>query len=84
MKIIAAGLPNIEGSFKSNSQRTYLNGEYTGALRALGIDGELRQGANSGRGEIGFIFDASLSNAIYGNSNTVQPPAISVIIQFKF
>ena len=29
-------------------------------------------------------FDASFSNSIFGASNTVQPPAISSIAQFRF
>ena len=29
-------------------------------------------------------FDASRSNGLYGDSNTVQPPAISLIPQIKF
>lgn len=28
--------------------------------------------------------DASLSSAVYGSSNTVQPPAISLIPQIRF
>lgn len=30
------------------------------------------------------MFDAQRSNSIYGNSDTVQPPAISLIPQIKF
>lgn len=83
-KIIGAGLPNIKGSFKENTHRIYLDGEYTGALQAMGYSRATQQGSNSGVGEGGFIFDASLSNKIYGNNSTVQPPAISAIIQSKF
>ena len=32
----------------------------------------------------GFNFDASKSNEIYGNSNTVQTPALQLIPQIKF
>lgn len=82
--IKAPGLPNIEGSFKETAHRIYLDGEYTGALQAMGYSRSTQQGSNNGSGEGGFIFNASLSNKIYGNSSTVQPPAISAIIQSKF
>ena len=81
--IKAPGLPNIEGSFKEAAHRIYLDGEYTGALQAMGYSRSTQQGSNSGSGEGGFIFNASLSNKIYGNNSTVQPPAINCIIQFK-
>lgn len=81
--IKAPGLPNIQGSFKEAEHRIYLDGEYTGALQAMGYYRSTQQGSNSGSGEGGFIFDASLSNKIYGNSDTVTPPTLQQIIQFK-
>ena len=77
-------MPNIEGSFKENVGRMYFDGEYTGALKEMGYNRSTRQGTDGGGGEGGFIFNASLSNKIYGNNSTVQPPAISAIIQSKF
>ena len=77
-------MPNITGSFKETAHRIYLEGEYTGALRAMGYSRATQQGSNSGGSEGGFIFNASLSNKIYGNNSTVQPPAISLIVQSKF
>ena len=82
--IKAPGLPNIEGSFKEAAQRIYLDGEYTGALQAMGYFRSTQQGSNNGSSEGGFIFDASLSNKIYGASNTVQPPALQLIPQIMF
>lgn len=82
--IKAPGLPNIQGSFKEAAHRIYLDGEYTGALQAMGYSRSTQQGSNNGSGEGGFIFDASLSNKIYGNSDTVQPPTINAIIQVRF
>ena len=71
---IEAGLPNITGTF--------------GATRAIGYDsasGAVSQSSNlvdsgSGSGRYGRIFtiNASHSSSIYGNSNTVQPPAYIV------
>ena len=40
--------------------------------------------ANGGGATNNFNFDASRSSAIYGNANTVQPPAITLIPQIKF
>lgn len=40
-------------------------------------------GENSGNGD-GVNFKASKANPIYGNSNTVQPPAIVLIPQIKY
>ena len=77
-------MPNIEGSFKESTRRMYFNGEYTGALKAMDYSRSTQQGTENGSGTGGFIFDASLSNKIYGNNSTVQPPAISAIIQSKF
>ena len=74
---IEAGLPNITGSVsKSNSQDI---GSVTGAFTRSG-SGKYAGGADSGSGYRTFEFDASLSNAIYGNSDTVQPPAYLVNI----
>lgn len=74
---IAAGLPNITGSF-------WYDGCNVGSQH---LSGAFKQGTGyySYRNENGSHdtltatdFDASLSNSIYGNSNTVQPPAYVV------
>lgn len=71
---IAAGLPNIEGrvlqvetSYDVASGAFYRNGSSSGRT------------ASSSNGSY-VDFDASLSNPIYGNSDTVQPPAYVVNI----
>lgn len=84
LAILAAGLPNIQGSFQETVNRTYFNGNYTGALKAMNYDRSTLQGTEGGNGEGGFIFDASLSNKIYGASDTVQPPAIVLIPQIRY
>lgn len=70
---LAAGLPNITGSF--DGAENYVDGSPSGAFYIIksGIKGALGDGSDDYIG-----FDASLSNAIYGNSDTVQPPAIRV------
>lgn len=73
---IAAGLPNITGSFGANGHM-YNNHYATGAFSAGVTSGwSSNNGAASDGGR--YDFNASLSNGIYGNSNTVQPPAIKV------
>jgi hypothetical protein len=79
---IEAGLPNITGSYYAdrltNSDSTQV---YSGALY---IGTSTKTGSTPAwQGETGFntiSFDASLSNPIYGNSTTVQPPAYVVNI----
>lgn len=71
---IAAGLPNITGatSFKAST------GNPTGALYQISTGGVSTQTQGTSTERVGF--DASRSNSIYGNSNTVQPPAYRVNI----
>lgn len=65
-----AGLPNITGSFGKT-----MDSSGNGAFYSSGASG----GWSGGSWPQGIIyFDASRSSAIYGKSNTVQPPAISV------
>ena len=72
---IAAGLPNITGTITSNN--------WAGSASdnsALYPSGNGRNSAESGTGLNAINIDASRSNSIYGNSNTVQPPAYRVNI----
>ena len=84
----SAGLPNIEGKFTKaplNDNKGY-NGfidKANGAFRALNVMNRTTF-ADSQSGEKyltgnGCSFDASLSNPIYGASDTVQPPAYIVL-----
>ena len=75
---LAAGLPNIKGEI-SNNDTSYnsiqmYKPKFAGALTGIkkgnaGWDG-------SCDGTYNVYFDASLSNPIYGSSDTVQPPSI--------
>lgn len=72
-----AGLPNITGKFTASSPRYGSKAE-----GAFTIDSQ-PEGTITGVGgqwyEPRFSFDASrMPNSLYGKSNTVQPPAISV------
>ena len=79
MSVLAAGLPNITGK----SEGCYRVNEYSdGAFYYV------RESNSSLSGDTLlmqiFGFDASRSNAIYGSSDTVQPPALSLIPQIMF
>lgn len=68
----SAGLPNITGFFNSDGYSNKMGGAFKHNYG--GITGA------SGEGDGGYIdFDASRSSSIYGNSTTVQPPALTMI-----
>ena len=91
---IEAGLPNITGTVGQSYNGTAVNGGWHnyqncggGGKGALYLSGN-NYGSSctwSGYGDAGLIaFDASRSNAIYGKSTTVQPPAIVVNYFIKY
>lgn len=71
-----AGLPNITGSWNHSSGYS----AYTQNNGAIRSDSSYSPASGSGTGWVNesISFDASRSNSIYGKSDTVQPPAISV------
>lgn len=86
---VEAGLPNITGEAQTNSTASYVQstntnfstGSGTGALRAYISQTNNKYSYGSGSyfgSNIGF--DASASSSIYGNSDTVQPPAYLIYI----
>ena len=89
-----AGLPNITGSI-SNAGATqndqFLTDSTSSGIKtngALSIAGyasktSMANGTDNFNTPTGFKFDASKSNAIYGNSNTVQPPALTMVYIIK-
>ena len=76
-----AGLPNITGSVVR-----VLRGAYgaNGALLDGDPGGEAIQAGGSGVDSASISIDASRSNSIYGNSSTVQPPALTCLICIKY
>ena len=74
-EFMPAGLPNITGSFDAGTFAGTTNGAgaFTGATAPY--NWALRGTYTGGYGAH-YPFDASNSNAIYGNSTTVQPKAI--------
>ena len=81
-KYRAAGLPNITGS--SNWNQNGKDYDFYGAFKSS----TRRAGANidtgSSTGVWKLNFNASDSNNIYGNSNTVQPPALTMRYIIKY
>lgn len=74
---IEAGLPNITGSVSSTYYITD-DGTTSGVFKSISGTGNYGT-AQSNVGH-GFTLDASRSSSIYGQSNTVQPPAYVVNI----
>lgn len=76
-----AGLPNITGTLTSDSNYddyTFINSQTNGALSwTTTSKTPLATGTGSARGLDKLTFDASRSNPIYGNSDTVQPNALT-------
>lgn len=80
-----AGLPNIIGYFGSVTY-DYQTPIATGAMVDVGAIKSKTSGADISREQYwrGTNFDASRSNPIFGASNTVQPPAITLIPQLRY
>lgn len=83
---IEAGLPNITGSLKYFSERAVWGREAGGAFEEYdSIDMKIPNVLQSGTNDAYYFnFNASLSNSIYGKSNTVQPPAVCVNYIIKY
>ena len=92
VKSIEAGLPNIQGnvatyvywSKKPNQGETITQGAFkiinSNAAEATGGT----TGSSSGFYNSSINIDASLDDKIYGNSQSVQPPALALIPQIKY
>jgi len=82
-----AGLPNITGAVRIAQDNTGRVGTASGALDIVYASDVYVGAGHNGQDTYNnaqFAFDASLSNSIYGNSNTVQPPAIEYLPQIKY
>ena len=88
-----AGLPNITGSIGNSGSANdqFLSDSTSASIKtkgALSITGyasktSMANGSDNYNTPTGFGFDASKSNAIYGKSNTVQPPALTMVYIIK-
>lgn len=85
--LVEAGLPNITGSIGTPSGN---NTAEKGIMNSSTARGAFSANSYTKRGfdadstsstyMIGFSFDASRSNSIYGNSSTVQPQTVRVLV----
>lgn len=76
-----AGLPNITGGFYSYS---YFNGTPSGAITtSVENRNQTQPGGDNMRTYIHYLLDASRSSSVYGNSDTVQPPALTMVYIIK-
>ena len=87
---LAAGLPNITGDIKLRPNSSGMNGFFgiTGAF-SMGAQGNITatafdMGSTTGTTYNPVEFNASRSSSIYGNSTTVQPPALTMIYCIKY
>lgn len=78
--MVSAGLPNITGTIGcGESPAELVSGAFYGWK-----DGFAGNTATGGGTDPRVSFSAQKSNAIYGASNTVQPPAIVLVPQIKY
>ena len=86
---IAAGVPNITGTFHArpiNSTMGSATGMFTQTFRNE-INNSFSLGGGNFVGSIGemkYTLNARSQNSIYGNSSTVQPPAISMKFMIRY
>lgn len=76
-----AGLPNITAGFTAY---TYKDGSPSGKIKSkIGNTNQVQSGGGDDRSFVEFSLDASRNSAIYGKSNTVQPPAVKMLLIIK-
>lgn len=82
----SAGLPNITGSTFNSGYGGYIDKSGLSTSGALiMVEGASNTSLNPGEQKRYYLqFDASKSNTIYGNSTTVQPPAITMRYIIKY
>ena len=83
----SAGLPNITGTFQTRYPWNGAAEAATGAFKSPPTTGEatgVQQSANTLVNYNTVSFDANKSNSVYGNSTTVQPPALTMRYIIKY
>lgn len=73
--------PNITGYFSNNGDGRFENSRGSFTNNASVTPSHSGSNANEGRG---FDFSASKSSSLYGQSSTVNPPAMSALVLIKF
>ena len=79
----SAGLPNITGTFGDGGHASFAIRNSTGAFTVSQNNEEALTGGVANDRAI-HSFDASRSSSIYGNSTTVQPPALTMRYIIKY
>ena len=76
-----AGLPNIEGRIDIDriGAKSTASGAFYKTTRVTSGYGTAKPGY-----DMTFTFDASLSSPVYGNSETVTPESLAVLILIKY
>ena len=79
---VEAGLPNITGSATSTGEGgfSWQTFNVSGAFTKTSNNGTLDTSGKGASAPKGLGFDASKSNSIYGNSDTVQPNAVKKLL----
>lgn len=80
--VYAAGLPNINGSFNSGGE--YNSGHVATGAFSVTTQNNYRPDGGAYVSAPYFTFNASWSDSIYGNSTTVQPPALTLKYIIKY
>ena len=82
---VEAGLPNITGGFRPHGGNllsvTDLSGAFSARPNGVSVTGI---SGRTGTGNTGANFNASKSNSIYGNSDTVTPLSLTTKIVLKY
>ena len=85
---VTAGLPNISGNVQlATGSGNLIIGTTSGVFYGFNPSSAMPTFAAASLSTLGnsvLQFDASKSNALYGASTTVQPPAINVIPCMKY
>lgn len=79
--VLEAGLPEIYGKLTNVVKYGWIDA--TGAFKSVGT-GSFSGAGTSGFGYQHLDFSAARYNAIYGNSETVQPPSVSIRFCIKY
>ena len=79
-----AGVPNLTGNITGYTLGSVKNGITTSGVFIKSAGGSATSAGSGAHKAVDIIFDASDSNSIYGNSNTVQPPALCVNVCIKY
>lgn len=85
-KVFSAGLPNIQGAFwnfATLDANIGTNGPFS-LLWQQKLNWGMWENSKCPMGDASVQFKAQDANSIYGNSSTVQPPAIGVTFMIKY